>query len=525
MVERTPLLERRTVLSGVGAGAAALAGCSTISGDSAGSHLRVGTIQPPITLDPIVAKDVGSAQAIARVFDGLYTYDSGTDIVPAIAADPPSVDDDGRRVTVTLDRGARFQNGDPVTPADVRYSIETPQREGAPSQWTVSPIESVEVVDDRTVRFHLAQPSPAFEHALTRPVVPRDVREADRETFAREPVGSGPYRVRSFSEGQKVTLARWDDYWGEPTPAIDRVSFAYVESPITQLMSLVTGRSDAVEPISPRYRRDITSLTDAEVAERAGFRSFYFGFNCNEGPTTDRAVREGIARCIDLERAVEQFVEPVGARQYSLLPRRVAEAWDLPVDKWEAAAAPLDIEAARARFEAASVHVGKLTILTSKHPVWKELAHALASGLRDAGQSALVDAVSWKTYLDRYVTGAADDYAVFVGEVAGTGDPDSFLYPVFHENAQGATNGIFYNEEAVMNRLRAARETTDRARRRTRYKSAITKLLEDRVHLPICSFENSFAHRPGIRGFRVHPIAGLNPRVTSPDGVIRMGGR
>ncbi|WP_211694212.1 ABC transporter substrate-binding protein [Natronomonas salina] len=476
-------------------------------------------------LDPVVATDVGSQQAIARVFDGLYTYGDGTDVVPQIAAGSPSVADGGRRVTVELDEDARFQNGEPVTATDVQYTFEAPEKEDAASQWAVSPVETVETVDDRTVRFRLEQPYPAIEHTLTNPIVPKDVREADRKAFARDPIGAGPYRVRSFSEEKKTQLARWENYWGEPAPAIDRVTFAYVESPITQLMGLVTGQSDVVEPISPRYRREITTITDTTVAEEPGFRSFFFGFNCNDGPTVERAVREGIARCVDVEKLVEQFVAPVGSRQYSTLPREIAEGWDLPVEEWASAVPPKDTREAKRRFEEAPVSVGKLTILTSKHPVWKELAHALASGLRDAGQSALVEAVSWKQYLERSVSGSARDYAVFVGEVAGNGDPDSFLYPVFHENAQGGTNGIFYNEETVMNHLLEARRTTNRQRRRSHYEAAISRLNEDQVYVPICSFKNSFAHRSDLQHFDVHPIAGLNPRVTSPDGAVSVEGR
>lgn len=501
-----------------------LAGCSSVTGDSSGSRLRVGTIQPPVTLDPIEAKYVGSAQVIARIFDGLYTYGSGTDIVPQMAAGSPSVEGP-RTVTVELDSDARFQDGRPVTPADVRYSFRAPQREDAPSRWAVSPIESVETVDDRTVRFHLDYPYPDLDHALTRPIIPERAREADRERFAHDPVGSGPYRVRSFSEEKTVELTRWDDYWGEPSPAIETVTFAYVESPITQMTSLVSGQTDAIEPISPRFRRKVRDLTGASVSEREGLRSFYFGFNLNEGPTTDRAVREGVVHCIDLEKAVSEFVEPVGSREYSLLPQSVADEWGFPVEEWKAAVPPKDTDEARRFFERASGSVGRLTILTSKDPVWKELGESLASGLRDAGQSAIVDSVGWKRYLERSLTGAEDDYAIFVGEVAGDGDPDSFLYPVFHENAQGATNGIFYNEEDVMNQLLAARQTTDRARRASLYESAVTRLIEERTHLPICSFRNSFAHDSSIRGFRVHPIAALNPRMTRPNGVVRMEGR
>jgi len=530
-------LDRRSVLAGFGAGVAALSGCASASGRAAASHLRIGTIQPPVTLDPVVARGVGSAQAVARVFDGLYTYGTGTDVVPQMAAGPPSVDGSGDgggsggrgdgkggpSVTVELDRDARFHDGEPATPTDVRYSFLAPQRERTAPSWAVSPVEAVEVVDDRTVRLVLARPYPGLAHALTRPVVPKHAREADREAFASAPVGSGPFRVESFDEEKRVALSRWDDYWGKPAPALDAVSLFHVEKPITQLTSLVSDRTDAIEPISPRFRADVESLSGAVAAERAGFRSLYLGFNLNEGPTTDRAVREGVVRCLDVEEAVSKFVEPEGERLSSTLPRRVATAWDFPTDEWAASIPSKDVERAKRSFADAEASVGTLRILSSKHPVWREFAEALAAGLRDAGQSALVDAVGWGPYQERSVSGAESDYSMFVGEVAGTGDPDSFLYPVFHENAEGLTNGVFYHREDVMNPLLSARQTTDRGERKSLYESAVGTLLSERVFLPLSSFHNSFAHERSLRNFRVHPIAQLNPRLTSPDGAATMG--
>lgn len=518
-----PALSRRTVLAGLVAGGVGLSGCGAVTGGSA-TKLRVGTVQPPVTLDPVVARDVGSAQAINRIFDGLYTYGSGTDIVPQLAESLPSQTGD-ESLTVTLDVDARFHDGQPVTASDVRYSFEAPRQEDGPELPWPRPFAAIEAVDDRTVRFVRQHSTPLADHALTRPVVPKQVREADSEGFGRDPVGTGPYQVQSFEPERAVELSRWEGYGRRPAPVVDRVSLVHVASPITQLTGLVTNRTDAIEPISPRYRDQIRSLTGASVAERPGFRSLFFGYNLNEGPTTDPAVREGIARSIDLDRAVDEFVTPVGQRQPSTIPQSIAESWGLPVDEWADALPSKDITAARRAFERAGVDVGKLTILTAKAPVCQELAEALASGLRDARQSVVVDAVGWKQYLERSVSGAESDYAVFVGQIAGNGDPDSFLYPVFHENEQGVTNGIFYNEEPVMNQLLEARRTTDRGQRRALYERAVSQLLAERTHLPICSFANSFALDPAVRGLRVHPIAQLNPRVTRPDGVVRVGTR
>lgn len=522
--KRTHRTTRRDLLVALGgASTAALAGCSTTLGTDSGSTLRVGTLRPPLSLDPITARAIGSEQAIDRIFEGLYGYGEGTDIVPAIAAGEPEIADNDREVVVELDDGARFQNDRAVTAEDVVYSYTAPLEEDAPTEWLASPFDSVESDGEHTVRFTLAEPYPALEHALTHPIVPRQEREDDREAFATNPIGAGPFEVASFSAEKKTTLRRWDDYWGETPPAIDRFTMVYVEFPVTQLTSLRTNRNDLIEPVSPLIVDHVSDVANASVKRQQGYTSFYFGFNCNEGPTTDPRVREAISYCIDLEKAVSEFVEPMGQRQYSPLPPQVAEEWNMPTDEWAELANEQNPERARDLFREADAASGQLRILTSTDPKHKEFGEALAGGLRDASHGALTISTSETKFLERHVTGSERDYSVFVGEITGTPDPDTHLYPTFHENMTGVTNGTFYREDAVMERLASARTTTDREQRRDLYETAITRLLEDRVCLPICSFENSFAVDAGVENFRVHPIARVNPRLVWEDGVVTVG--
>ncbi|WP_254522990.1 ABC transporter substrate-binding protein [Natrinema caseinilyticum] len=522
--ERSDEPTRRRLLAIAGAtGLGAFAGCSTSVGTGSKSTLRIGTLRPPVTLDPISARALGSEQAIERVFDGLYAYGEGTDVVPKLAAGEPTFEDGERTFVVELDDDARFQNDRPVTAGDVVYSFTAPLEEDAPTAWRVNPFDSVEAVGERTVRFTLAAPFPGLDHALTHSIVPRDVREDDRAAFATEPVGSGPFEVASFSEETKVELRRWSDYWGNPKPAIEALTMAYVEFPMTQLTSLRTDRNDAIEPVSPLTVDHVSEVGNASVRRRRGYTSLYFGFNLNQGPTTDRRIRDAIGYCIDLDEAVADFVEPMGRRQYGPLPPQVARAWNMPVDEWAALAPPKDIDRARRLFDEVGKATGQIRVLTSMDPKHKEFGEALAGGLRDAGRGALVVSKPESVFLEKSVTGSERDYSVFVGEIAGTPDPDSHLYPTFHENMAGVTNGTFYRADAVMERLAAARTTRDREKRRKRYETAITRLLEDRVCLPICSFENSFAVAEDVRNFRVHPIARENPRVAAGEDVVTVG--
>jgi peptide/nickel transport system substrate-binding protein len=111
---------------------------------------------------------------------------------------------------------------------------------------------------------------------------------------------------------------------------------------------------------------------------------------------------------------------------------------------------------------------------------------------------------------------------VFIDGIHGGPDPDFFTYQLFHRDQEGKTNGVFYDNNEVMNQLERARRTTDRGRRRSLYESALTTILQERVVLPAYSYRNSFAIKNNVRNFRVHPNAQLNPRVVSPDRTLRI---
>lgn len=517
-----PSARRRALLGTIGSlGSMALAGCLSLGGGKTGA-LRVAQLHPPTTLDPVTLNDVWSAQVAARVFDGLYTYDDETGIVPAIAAAKPDVSEQGRRYEVRIDDAARFQNGQPVRAEDVTYSFEAPVREETPNAADVRMIRRIETLDERTVRFTLEYPYPAFEHTLTRPIVPKSVRDANTEKFAtKEPIGAGPFKVERFKPGTSAMLSRWGEYWGEPKPELHEVEFVHVESPLTQMMSLKSGRNDMVEPVPPHLWRSIERTSGVSVQSWKSYSYAYVGFNCNHGPTAKQTVRKAIDYCVDLDEAVEKFVQMAGERQYSPLPNSVARSWGMPLDRWAEIPRRKNIERARELFNQADVSNWKPRILVPKDPIQSQIAHSIVGGLRDAGfRQATVKEVSWARFLRKHLSGVPSDYNLFIGSWAGTPDPDSFLYNLLHENQEGDTNGTFYQNEDVMNQIRHARQTTNRTKRKRLYESAITTLLEERAHLPVYQLHNSIAIADRVRNFRVHPLSQLNPRLASQPPVV-----
>ncbi|HET7324322.1 MAG TPA: ABC transporter substrate-binding protein [Halococcus sp.] len=519
MSDEQQIMNRRQVLAGLGAaGATALAGCAGVAESSSTDTLRVATLRPPVILDPIELNGIGSAQVAGAIFAGLYSYGERATTVPQLATGKPRVTEDGTVYECTLEPNARFQNDQPVTPEDVKYSFEAPVEEDTANAGDVEMIERIEAVGDRTLRFHLKYPYPAFEHTLTRAIVPKSVREAKGDGFGEDPVGAGPFELESFSPETKATVSRWDDYWGELKPDISTLTMLHVESPITRITSLIIGQNTMLEPVPSRLWNFLETRDNISVAAKPGYTSYFVGFNCHEGPTEHRKVRKAIDYCLDMDEAVEQFVGQSGRRAYSPLPPKLAAEWNFPTEKWQAIPKTKNLGRAKELFSTADFSNWKPQILIPKDPAREAIANAIVKGLHQAGfANASISQFKWGSFLEARLTGIPSKYDMYIGGWAAPPDPDSYLYPLVHENQVGKTHGLFYNNDEVMTELQQARQTRNRKRRKRLYESAITTVLEDRALLPAFSRKNSFAIKDKVRDFRVHPLAEVNPWLVSQN--------
>jgi peptide/nickel transport system substrate-binding protein len=533
---------RRRVLQGVGAaGVAGLAGCTSQSGDAGGGPTDAGgtgtgsesgdgtstggssdatfnfaQTKSPLQFDPLKANDVPSLQVVEQLFDRLYTYSEGTTLEPQLAAGEPEVSENGTRFVVELDESATFHNGDSVTAEDVKYSFLAPGREETENGSEFDMVESVEAVDERTVQFDLKYPFGPFRHTLAWYVVPKSVREEDKEAFnTSKPVGNGPFQFVDWQEGEFVELERWDDYWGGETPNVQTARFSPVEEATTRVTTLRNGENDVVQTVPPKLYSTVEGIQSASVAEKPGLGYYYLSMNCNEGPTTDPKVREAIDYCFSMDQAVENYIEPAGERQYSPMPSSLVENWGFPADEWASIPHDKNIEKAKQLFEEAGVEKSyQWKILVPPDDKREQIGISVGNGLKEAGFSNVsVQRLDWGAFLDRYATGSEDDYNMYTLGWVDEVDPDGYLWYMFHESLEGETNGCYYSNDEVMSKLKQARESPDREKRTTLYTEATTQILEDRAHLPAYNLKNSFGVSEQVQGFEPHTISSLNPRL------------
>ena len=237
-----------------------------------GGHLVVGQRSEPKTLNPVTATDAVSREVTGRIMADLITINRASQQTEPGLAKSWKISADGRTFTLFLRKGIRFSDGHPFDADDVIFSftvyldeaVNSPQRDllivdGKPL--------TVSKLDQYTVRFALPKPYAAAErifdglailpkHILEKPYREgRFVQAWSLNTPPAEIVGLGPFRVKDYTPGQRITLERSPYYWKvdrdhHRLPYLDDLVFLFVGSEDTQVMRFEAGETDIINRLS-----------------------------------------------------------------------------------------------------------------------------------------------------------------------------------------------------------------------------------------------------------------------------------
>lgn len=236
-----------------------------------------------------------------------------------IASDIELAEDRGS-VTYTIDERARFSDGSPVRPEDVKYSLETLKSDLAHPfyQAYFHDISHAEVLDGRRVRFHFSRWNRELHLIASQlPVFSEQFyREHGFDTPSLlPPTGSGPYVVASFEPGRAITYRRNPDYWGKDLNVrrgmfnFDRITFKYFKDQIVSVEAFKAQEFDFMPVnIAKQWARDITGpkFERGQIKKEyldhhnnAGMQGFVF--NTRRPLFSDRRVRQALTLAFDFE--------------------------------------------------------------------------------------------------------------------------------------------------------------------------------------------------------------------------------
>lgn len=429
-----------------------------------------------------------------KVVEGLVRLTAELEVEPLLAADLPEVSDDGLTYTFTLRDDVTFHDGGPLTADDVvaTYEAALDPESGSPAAADLTAVETVEAVDEQTVRFTLAHPHSSFVTATVLGVVPADGVDAES---ADEVVGTGPYRISDYRSGERLVLEATEDYWGA-RPAVERATFLFVEDDASRAARLAAGEVDGA--LLPAQALDRFSGDDAwEVVRRdtADFRALVMP---EEGPVTgDLAVREALHTGIDREALVDGALAGAGRPAYSPIPPEAPEYSDVLETEADPQAAErlLEEDGWVEGSDGVREKDGQRAEFTLMYPAGDTLRQNIAldveSQAAELGIAVAPEGLSWEAIEPRMATDAL---------VYGTGNPfnaDLSTYPLFHSSRafQGFDNPGGYSSEAMDAALDAGRSATDEAARVTAYQDVQEQLAQDLPWIFLAYVEHDYVIR------------------------------
>ena len=241
------------------------------------AELRIGLAADVTSMDPHFLNIAPNINISSHVFDALTHVDQDARLAPGLAVSWRAVD--ATTWEFRLRRGVRFHDGAELTAEDVVFSIErTFQVPNGQYRTFTQRIVGKEVLDAHTLRLKTATPYAMVPYDLVSVFIVsrKAAARSGPEDFdsGRAMIGTGPFRFARFARGDRVELARNEDYWGGK-PAWEKVTFRIVPTDPARLAGLLSGELDAIEQVPPadlpRIRRDARLNTVQKVSWRTIF--------------------------------------------------------------------------------------------------------------------------------------------------------------------------------------------------------------------------------------------------------------
>ena len=503
---------RRTILATL-AGLPLIGAAQTqAQAQTAPQTLRIGLREDPDILDPTLARTFVGRIVFASLCDKLFDINEKLEIVPQLATGYRW--EDPKTLLITLREGVRFHDGEVMDAEAVRYSLNRHlTMQGSFRRGEIGAAEAVEVVDPKTVRIRLRQPSSPFLSQLTDRagmIVSPKAAEAAGRNFGTAPVCAGPYRFVERVAQDRIVVERFPDYWDAARIHIPRIVFQPIPDNTVRLANLQSGALEMVQTIEPDDVKAVQGNSRLKVVtyDELGYQSI--ALNLGNGPRANTAfahdprIRAAFELAIDRE-AINEVVYG-GFYTPTAQPVPPGNPFHVPGFKPEAR----DVARARALLREAGV-TGPvpLEMTIPNNPDLRQVGEVIQAMVKEAGFELKLNAMEFASSLQAATRG---DFETYLVGWSGRVDPDGNTWTFMHSRG-GQNDGKYANPEVDRLLDEARVETGTDARRALYAKVWEIALRQDRSRIYLWHRRNIVAHTSRLQGFV--PVA---------DGLIRPQG-
>ncbi|MDR0322121.1 MAG: ABC transporter substrate-binding protein [Treponema sp.] len=423
------------------------------------SQLRYGFASEPTTLDPLSSDNTADGRSILfNVFEGLVKPGIDGTMLPCIASSW-TVEQSGLSYNFTIREGVLFHDGSVVTPADIKFSLDTAIASGFPG---LDNISEVTIQGENQIRILLKSIDPEFLPYLTIGIVKREI--ADRK---KDVIGTGPFFVESYTKQSNLVLKKFDNYRQDGLPHLEKVTIVFFSNYDALLVAFRGGSIDGA------------SITGA-MAEQLSHRQFdifnnsssavqLLALNNASPPFNDIRVRRAINFAVNIQEIIDAAFFGVGEPSGSPIIPGLSVYYENSYSTGESQYNPDMARTllSQAGFNERNKLIFEITV-PSNYAMHIDTAQVIVDQLEKIDVDATIKLVDWSTWLSEVYFGRQYQ-ATIISLDSPTVSPRSFLTRYQSDNV---SNFINFNSADFDRIYNAVLTETNNERRIALYKEA-----------------------------------------------------
>lgn len=453
-------------------------------------ELKVAIAFDPTSLDPIDTYTLNNGRWQENIYSPLVWRDTNLVVYDGQGGRPEPSEGlglaeswqylDDKTLEMKLRKGVTFHNGEPFNSDAVKSTFTRllDKNNKSPQAFNYTAIESVEVVDDSTVKFHFQNVDPVMVTKLAGYgafITPTKAIQ-DHTTYAtKQGFGTGPYKVTEYVKDDHLTLDAWDGYWASKKPHIQRITYRIIPDDNTRLSEFMAGSVDVltlnVSQAGAAQGNPNVKVVQIGVPTVSGLR-----LDTKKAPTDNKAVRQAIAYAIDLKTIIATIL---GGNA------KAVGIWQSPFSFGYEDIPPYEYNPDKAKQALSQAGVQTPVKVTydviGSDTQGKEIASAVKDMLSKVGIDANVQPHEQATFFNDYAAGKLGNIVPF-GWGGWTLDYDNTYYSMYYT---GQSYNPSYSNSALDKLLDEERNTLDETKRLDFAKQANKLIYDDFVDVAL----------------------------------------
>lgn len=476
-------------------------GTSIKKGDD--KTLNVGLTSDIMSLDYAYSYSTPTFQVVDTVNDFLLRFDDEGNLEPSLCTSWEAVDE--LTYVYQIRDDIKFSDGTAMTVDDVVFSMNRIKDPETASNMNFGYINvaSIEATGDWEVTVKLSAPDSLWQYIPATPggqVTSKTYYEAHKDDFGNadgKTIGTGAYKVDSWTTGSEIVLSKNENYWGGDVQ-FEKIVYTVIPDANSMQLAVDSGQIDFTILNNALLNEKYEASKTSKLTSLESLNDIFVAFNTAAGQCQDENLRKAISCCIDVETLTEtqygDYATPANALMFG------STLYNLDPETWESEEAKMDhydynIEKAK-EYLAESAYDGSAITLYSDEAnnIYSNMAQAIQASCAEAGIKIEIRKLPSADYRAQYYGNKLDEDGnreydmIFYGWIPDYVDPAGYVC-IFYESTNagaGGSNGAGYVNARVDELMEIQRNSIDNVERSNAMIEACAIAAEDMPYKTIC---------------------------------------